>query len=78
MTLGFTGMVLGGKSPRQAWEEIERGLRADEHTQQLIRELATTPDGRALLDDSRRGWGAQGFDAPFEFIFKEAEGQDKE
>ena len=73
MSQGFMGMVLSGQDPREAWEQLNRMVIQDAQLREMVRQLNSREDGRELLDDSRRAWRERGFDAPFDFLFDEAE-----
>jgi hypothetical protein len=66
--VGFMGALLRGGDPRRAWETF-RAMAAADPAQ--VRRLAETDGGRALLDDSRSAWRARGYEAPFEFVFRQ-------
>jgi len=64
------GAVRSGGDPLIAWQTYRE--MAEEDPAQ-VRRLAETAEGRALLDDSRVVWHGRGFEAPFEFVFEQAE-----
>jgi hypothetical protein len=72
--VGFMGAVLSHRGPRASWEGYRQMLLAEPRQQELVRRLAQTEDGRALLADSRELWRERGLDeAPFEFVLRQAE-----
>lgn len=77
MNVFIMGAPQDGREPALAWQEYRRQLIEDEYLRGLIRDLAGVTGVRKLLDESRRGWRALGYEAPFDFLFdkEEAHGQ---
>lgn len=63
--LGLAGLVAAGIPPADAWAEIRRACDNPE-TRAILDHLASTPEGRAALDGSRRAWARHGLPAPFD------------
>jgi hypothetical protein len=63
--LGFTGLLLAGLTPEQAWAEVHRTSQEPE-VQAIIAELAASPEGREALDWSRAQWADHGLPPPWE------------
>ncbi len=74
MSAGFMGAVLGGHDPREAWDGYRQMIREDPQQLAIIRQLAASAGGQALLDASREAWRGRGFDAPFDFVFEDSDG----
>jgi hypothetical protein len=62
--LGFTGMIITGMDPQQAWDKIHEQAQYPE-VQAIITELGKSTEGRAALEDSRARWAAHGFPPPW-------------
>lgn len=72
MSAGFMGAVLGGHDPREAWNGYRQMIHEDPQQKAIIRQLAASAGGQALLEASREAWRDRGFEAPFDFIFEES------
>lgn len=72
MSAGFMGAVLSGHDPGEAWDGYRQMLQEDPQQMEIVRQLAESPSGQALLDESRAAWRGRGFEAPFEFIFEDS------
>lgn len=62
---GFTGLLQLGHTPDEAWKIIRDATVAEPGARELFEYMASTPDGLAALEFSRRQWDERGFRPPW-------------